>query len=72
MAEGDQIFVKSHFKGKHVGEADGIPATNRSVESPFALTYKIKNNKIIDFWAIANEMDFIEQICLARDQIEVK
>ena len=71
MAEGDQIFVKSHFKGNHEGEADGIPATNRSVESPYALTYKIKNNKIIDFWAIANEMELFEQLGLAREQVEV-
>lgn len=71
MAEGDQVFVKSHFIGNHEGDADGIPATNLTVEAPFALGYKIKNNKIIDFWAIANEMELFEQMGLARDQVEI-
>lgn len=71
MAEGDHVFVRSHFVGKHKGEADGIPATQKTVDAPFATGYKMKNGKIVDFWAIANEMELFEQLGLARDQVDV-
>ena len=72
MAEGDRVFVRSHFIGKQEGEADGIPATNKTVDTPFALGYKIKNEKIVDFWAIADQMELFEQMGLTREQVEIK
>jgi predicted ester cyclase len=71
MAEGDKIFVRSHFVGKHIGEIEGIPSTHKTVDTPFALGYTIKNEKIVDFWAIANEMELFEQLGLAREQVDV-
>jgi hypothetical protein len=71
IAGGDRVFVRSHFSGKHEGEAKGIPATHKTVETPFALGYKIRHEKIVDFWAIANEMQFFEQLGLARGQVNV-
>ena len=72
MAEGNWIFVRAHIIGKHEGEADGIPITHKNVEAPFALGYEIKNEKIMDFWAIGNELELFEQMGLAREQVEVK
>ena len=71
VAEGDKVFVRSHLMGQHEGEADGIPATHKKVDVPFALCYTIRNEKIVDFWAIANEMEFFEQLGLAREQVNV-
>ena len=72
LAEGDRIFVRSHIKGQHIGETDEIPATQKNIETPFALGYRIQNDKIVDFWAIANEMELFEQLGLTRDEVEVK
>jgi predicted ester cyclase len=71
VAEGDRIFVRSHLTGMHDGSLDGIPATHKSVDAPFALGYKIRDEKIVDFWAIANEMEFFEQLGLSREQVNV-
>ncbi len=71
MAEGPKIFVRAHFVGTHTGEMAGIPATYKTANTPFALGYEIKNEKIIDFWAIANEMELFEQLGLAKKQVEV-
>ena len=71
LAEGDRVFVRSHMVGTHEGDMDGIPATHKTVNTPFAVGYKIKNEKIVNFWAIANEMEFLEQLGLAREQVEV-
>lgn len=72
VAEGDRVFVRAHLTGQHTGEADVIPPTNRSVDTPFALGYRVENNKIVSFWAIANEMEFLEQLGLAREQVNVE
>ena len=72
IAEADQIFVRSQFFGIHEGAADGIPATNKTIDTPFALGYKIKNEKIVDFWAIADQMELFNQMGLAREQVDVK
>lgn len=72
MAEGDHVFVKVTFRGTHQGTTAEIPSTYHQVVTPFALGYTIKNEKIIDFWAIANELEFFEQLGLSREEVEVK
>lgn len=71
IAEGDRVFVKVNFIGLHQGTEEGIPATEKKVEVPFALCYIIRDEKIVDFWAIANEMEIFEQMGLSRDQVDV-
>ena len=71
IAEGNRVFVRSHFVGTHRGGTDAIPATQQKVKTPFAVGYEIKNEKIVDFWAIANEMELFEQLGLAREQVDV-
>ena len=72
MAEGDRIFVRAQFMGTHAGETEGIPSTMQKVETPFATGYKIKDHKIVDFWAIANELELFEQMGLTKDEVNVK
>lgn len=71
LAEGDKVFVRARIQGKHEGEVEGILATYKKFDTPFALGYTIRNEKIVGFWAIANEMEFFEQMGLAREQVEV-
>lgn len=71
MAEGNRVFVKVDFLGKHTGIMDDIPSTDKEVEVPFAICYTVKNDKIVDFWAIANEMEFFEQLGLTRDEVDI-
>ena len=42
-------FSSADIVGKHDGEAEGILATHKKVDAPFALGYRIKNEKIVDF-----------------------
>ena len=71
IAAENKIFVRVNFKGNHSGEVDNIPPTYKDVDIPFALVYKIENEKIVEFSAIANEMDFFEQLGLSKEQVEV-
>lgn len=70
MAEGDRVFVRERFVGKHEGEIDDIPPTYKVVTTPFALCYTICNDKIVDFWAIGNELDFLEQLDISKEQLK--
>lgn len=71
MAEGDKVLLKVDFIGTHKGSTENIPSTEKKVEVPFALCYTIKDEKIIDFWALANEIDFFEQLGLSSNQVNV-
>jgi predicted ester cyclase len=61
-AEGNRVVVKARLKGRHEGELNGIPPTNKNVEFPFSIGYEIENNKIINHWLIADQMMLMEQL----------
>lgn len=71
LAERDKVFVRARMVGQHKGEAEGIPATNKKVNTPFALGYTIRNDKIVNFWAIADQIELMEQLGLSRQNIDV-
>ena len=71
IVDEEKVFVRTNFMGKHTGEVDGIAPTFKDVNIPFAMVYTIKNDKIVDFSAIANEMEFLEQLGLTIKQINM-
>ena len=64
MAEGNKVFVRARFKGRHQGEFNGMPPTFKLVEFPFAIGYEIENDKIIHHWLIADQVALMEQLGL--------
>ena len=54
--------VTTQFKGVHEGELNGIAPTHRSIEFPFAISYEIKNEKIVHHWMIVDRMAMMEQL----------
>ena len=72
IAEGDKVFVRARVVAKHLGEVEGIPPTFKDINVPFAIGYKIENAMIVDFWTISDQMEFLEQLGMAREQVEVQ
>ena len=72
MAQGDRIILRSQFIGTHTGQREGIPSTMQQINTPFATGYQIIKNKIVDFWAIANEVELFEQMGLIREEVNVQ
>ena len=68
IAEGDQVAVKCRLIGTHQGEYNGIPATGKSVDVPFHITYRIKDGKIVDHWMVMDSMVFLQQLGLVPQQ----
>lgn len=60
--EENRIVVRGRFKGRHEGELNGIPPTNKEVFFPFVIGYEIDRNKIISHWLIADQMKLMEQL----------
>ena len=42
----NKALLEAKFKGKHIGEFAGIPATNKSVNVPLCVTYDLENGLI--------------------------
>jgi predicted ester cyclase len=42
----DKALVEGYFKGKHIGEFAGIPATNKEVNVPLAVSYTLEDGLI--------------------------
>jgi len=68
-AEGNRVVVRARVKGKHEGELNGIPATHKEIEMPFAISYEIENNKIINHWLLADLMMAMEQLGVMKQPV---
>ncbi len=64
-AEQDRVIVRAELTGKHTGELEGIPPTQKNINTAFAIGYRIENNKIIDHWFITDQIELIKQLGLA-------
>ncbi|HEY0355137.1 MAG TPA: ester cyclase [Flavisolibacter sp.] len=42
----DKAMVEGYFKGRHIGEIAGIPASNKEVDVPICVTYDLKDGLI--------------------------
>ena len=70
MTEGNKVLLLARLTGTHAGEFNGIPATGKSVDLPFAIRYMIENDKITDHWLIADQMLLLEQLGVMQPQSE--
>jgi predicted ester cyclase len=68
IAEGDQVAVKARLRGTHLGTYNGIPATGRSIDVPFHITYRIKDGRIVDHWMVMDSMVFLQQLGIVPQQ----
>ncbi|MEO6687233.1 MAG: ester cyclase [Dyadobacter sp.] len=62
MAEGNQVIVRARLVGDHNGVFGEILPTNRHVDFPFVVSYRIENNKIVSHWLVADQMAIMQQL----------
>ena len=70
ISESDKVVVRGRLKGIHLGEFNGVPATNKEVDLPFAIRYVIANDMISGHWLIADQMILMQQLGLAETPAE--
>lgn len=69
-AEGNRVIVRARMVGKHEGTLNGIPATHRSVDFPFAIGYEIEAGTIVHHWLIADQMHLLELLGIGKPAAE--
>jgi predicted ester cyclase len=62
LAEGDYVCVSGTYKGKHVADFMGVPATGKTVEFSFIDILHFENGRISDEHIELNPSAIMEQI----------
>ena len=62
VAEGDTVVQRWTFRGTHLGESFGIPATGKKVEITGTATTHLKNGKIVDHLADWDALALMQQL----------
>jgi len=65
IAEGDKVAVLARFRGVHKGDLLGIAPTGKEVDVPFAITYRLAGDKIVQHWMSFDRMALMEQLGVA-------
>lgn len=60
--DGSHVAVRGRWKGRHSGEFNGIPATNKPVEFTWTDIFEIKNGKVAREAFEMNPMAIMTQI----------
>lgn len=69
IAEGDLVATHITFTGTHEGSFLGFAPTGRWVEFDEVLFTRIRDDLIVEIWALGDELTFLEQIGLVRPPV---
>lgn len=50
IAEGDQVAVRTTWRGTHLGEYEGVAATGEQVMRTLIQIFRIEDDKIVEEW----------------------
>jgi predicted ester cyclase len=62
IAEGDKVWVRYTFTGRHVGDFRGLAPTGEKFTESVVYIYRIDEDKIAEAWAVVDELDFLKKI----------
>lgn len=62
ISEGDKVTIRLTYRGTHIGEFQGIPATGNKIEFQSIVILHIKDNQIIGRWAVADSLTMMQQL----------
>jgi steroid delta-isomerase-like uncharacterized protein len=62
IVEGDKVCVRSRFSGRHTGEFQGMPPTNRTVSAQSIDILRIENGKAVEHWGIVDAAGMMQQL----------
>jgi steroid delta-isomerase-like uncharacterized protein len=62
LAEGDEIAVRSTFRGTHEGDFMGIPATGKKVEVANYDFVRLENDQAVEHWGTIDSAALMEQL----------
>ena len=64
IAEGDRVWARLTFTGKHVGDFHGIAPTGEKFNEPAVQIFRVTNGKVAEVLQVSNEMDLMMKLGL--------
>lgn len=62
VAEGDLVVSHVFGKGVQAGELLGIPATGNEVETEGLAVHRVRDGKIVEYWAVTDVARVLQQV----------
>jgi len=62
LATDDRVALRYRFSGTHRGEALGVPATGRRVETVGMALFRVENGRLVEGWAVDDVYGLLEQL----------
>ena len=62
ISEGDLVVSLIVGRGVHEGELLGIPATNNEVETEGIAIHRVRDGKIVEYWAVTDIARVLQQV----------
>ena len=62
VAEGDLVVSHIVGRGVHAGELLGIPATHKEVETEGIAIHRVRDGKIVEYWAVSDVARVLQQV----------
>ena len=62
VAEGDLVVSQIVGRGVHAGELLGIPATNNEIETEGIAIHRVRDGKILEYWAVTDIARVLQQV----------
>ena len=62
VAEDDLVVSHIVGRGVHAGDFLGIPATNREVETEGIAIHRVRDGKIVEYWAVVDVAAVLHQL----------
>jgi len=62
VAEGDGVVARVTFSSRHTGNFQGIPPTDREVETTGMVWFRITGGKIVEHWGEFDALGLMQQL----------
>jgi steroid delta-isomerase-like uncharacterized protein len=64
IAERDRVAARATYSATHTGPMGDIPATGKTIESPFLAVFRIEHGKIAELWVEWDNVAMMKQLGL--------
>ena len=72
IAEGDMVVSRVLLKGTNTGSFMGAPPTNKQIVMPGIRIDRMEGGRIVEHWAVADQMSMLQQLGMAPTQAQSK
>jgi len=66
FGEGDKVVARLFMEGTNSGSFAGQPPTGKKIEFSSIRIYRIEQNKVVESWAMQDQLGLLKQLGFAR------